>query len=433
MAEELVSRAADLLLSGAALPLPAAEEPKRSERFWWDTFVNVRRRAGSRESAVKAVVDAVRSELEVGQAAANTVIGPACMSLVLSGQMHLAGSLIDEVLVPYPSSARARIQLSKVHFWSGNLDAARYELAVLCAADKSRLTNAVLVQCAMAYRAWDLLSEIREALSSEPADDAGVGGTLKKVSTLLSLERARNAVAGYRVTCINLDRDIHRFEGIVASYRDIGLQLKRYPGVFGESVPALAKKDILPAGAPHNMVGCCLSHLGVWESIASGPEGMTLVLEDDGLPNFDFDLGAFIDGLPKDVDLCFVNDRLMPDWPAAPLRAYSTVALDEAWSSLPQSTRAVGADAYLLSRSGAEKLVKIVGKFGIPMNLDWFLCAVGLDARRPLRDGHANNLIKRTHGAIKNWPLLNARVATVPLVGHQPLGFTARHHFADSK
>lgn len=425
--KEDASTLAEALVSGREAPRRALRQPH--EKFWSDTFADVRRLSDGRQAAADAVMRAVRDELKVGQTAVSATVGPACLSLILTGHFHLAEALMEEVLTKFPFSVRARLQLCKLLFWAGKLEAARDELAKLCGVGKAGPANPAFIQCMLAFRTWDLLRGARDAIASRASDDEAVNVLSRKIGILLELPRHTNAKSHCKTICINLDRDVHRYDGIWASYREIGVSITRRPGLFGQSIPGLVKRAVMPEAAPPNMVGCFMSHLSVWETVANGPDEMTLVLEDDGLPNFDFDLAALLDRLPANVDLCFLNDRVVPEWVKAPSEPYTTIPLHEAWSALPQETRALGADAYLLSRQGAEKLLEIVGKSQVPINTDWFMFAIGLNGQVPLGDGHADSVIKRTCAVVRKWPYMNARAAAVPLVGHQPLGFTARHHF----
>lgn len=82
--------------------------------------------------------------------------------------------------------------------------------------------------------------------------------------------------------------------------------------LIGADVRArITKRENIPPRKLPGIVGCCLSHVGVWERIAAQSEPMA-VFEDDARPKHgDESLRMALramDRLPKDADLVWMND-----------------------------------------------------------------------------------------------------------------------------
>ena len=194
---------------------------------------------------------------------------------------------------------------------------------------------------------------------------------------LLLRQRLANFVISY---VINLDRDHERLDRMASEAKRAGLSFVRFAAIDGNELPVeLRAQFFSDTGQPHEPaltpgeIGCYASHLSIHELLLSDKNNdYALVLEDD--VRLSPDLLATIDAILA----------VLPKWDIIRLsNATKSVALPVA--SLPNGREIArywtvpnGAGAYLISRSGAEKSLKLRGGRTLPIDED---------LRRPWRSG----------------------------------------------
>ena len=184
------------------------------------------------------------------------------------------------------------------------------------------------------------------------------------------------------VFIINLDRDEQRLHDTISQLNNFPfLEVLRFPAFQGRTLPNRACHILTGNSWSHEhkgTLGCFLSHLAVWEVIANDTAyDYALVVED----NARFSNCEVLDGLelPEACDLVFCNSRTAyPDEhgshgvprfrPLDPVPAY-----------IETHGRAVGTDGYLLTTSGARKLLEFVTKDRLFSHVDLRMAAYGLD------------------------------------------------------
>lgn len=175
---------------------------------------------------------------------------------------------------------------------------------------------------------------------------------------------------------INLDRDVERMKLLTQDFAGIqDICLSRMPGVLASSLPDsvqrhLAQTKTKPeAGA----LGCFLSHVKVWETIAK-QSNWVLVLEDDAtIVSTEYLRRS---SLPEDAEIVFVNDRC--EQPSAVggddfVQFHSTLSLLRHKANPSTKISAPGTDGYLLSPTGAIKLISAVSRDYYHGHVDWRL------------------------------------------------------------
>jgi glycosyl transferase, family 25 len=172
---------------------------------------------------------------------------------------------------------------------------------------------------------------------------------------------------------INLDRDVERRKFLQGDLDAIGLQSTRIAGVNGADIPASIAHLFAHIGKGEPLMkpgelGCYASHITAWQHIVTNDLPHALVLEDDASFTEDASevLQQTIDNLPSGWD--FVHLASGPD------RAFRSL------TTLPCGRRIIrhsripfGAGGYLMSRSGAAKMLR-------PIPRVW---PIDLDTRRP--------------------------------------------------
>ena len=157
---------------------------------------------------------------------------------------------------------------------------------------------------------------------------------------------------------INLDRDTVRLAHMEAECARVGLQMQRWPALLGTALPpdldaCFAKRDGTDWPLSNGEIGCYASHITIWQALADGRLGdVALVMEDDLRLEDDF-AGVVRSALAVAApgwDLIRLSNT--------PRRAFVPVAKLGSRYSLVHYTRVpVSAATYLISRSGAEKLL----------------------------------------------------------------------------
>ena len=188
---------------------------------------------------------------------------------------------------------------------------------------------------------------------AQPRQPHGRGvGLLTAAQHLRALETGE---AQLDVVVINLDRDVARLQHMEVQLRGAGLTYRRFSAIDGAKLPANLRSyfdprcKTLSAGE----IGCYASHLAICaEIVASASDAPTLILEDDiECPPFMKPvLDRVITALPDAWDIV----RLSYPSKRAALRVATLV---DGFELVRYSQAPVSTGAYLLSRSGATKLL----------------------------------------------------------------------------
>ncbi|MEO0362407.1 MAG: FkbM family methyltransferase, partial [Pseudomonadota bacterium] len=120
--------------------------------------------------------------------------------------------------------------------------------------------------------------------------------------------------------------------------------------------------------------GCALSHLAAWRRMLADGAEAALICEDDARLIAD-PASARPDG---PFDVVFANRRTA-DWLAA-AGAEGFLSAAEVVAALDAPPSPPGADAYLVSRRGAERLISAVEETGVVAGIDWLILSRGLPA-----------------------------------------------------
>ncbi|HZY68796.1 MAG TPA: glycosyltransferase family 25 protein [Devosia sp.] len=229
-----------------------------------------------------------------------------------------------------------------------------------------------------------------------------------------------------RAILINLDRDAERLRRATAALARQDIATIRLPALLGTALPQFLRERI-PGEVGPGSLGCFLSHVRAWETIAAGEHG-AIVLEDDMQILRDLrechELAA-----RSGLDLLFMNARMAP--PKGPQRRTGSeiLALDEAiLSRTGQGGHACGADGYYLSPRGARAMISLVQRTGVWDEVDWTLLVAAVGRARlpsiagnPLFAGKLGQLAARLD---VSEPLLGAAALRSPAVRHGGMGST---------
>lgn len=189
---------------------------------------------------------------------------------------------------------------------------------------------------------------------------------------------------------INLAQENRKLAITDKLLRAVGVYSMRLDAVDARNLPGYALRKLaadegyLAAQGPSS-IATALSHIKALES-AARREKPTLILEDDVVPYASPDLDFLEDLYDDKLDLLFVNRRMsFPDLRQRGPRVVS------AWSVLEKRKReynGIGADAYFVTPSGANKILDLFVRDGIHGHYDWQLGAYAVateaSAQKPI-------------------------------------------------
>jgi GR25 family glycosyltransferase involved in LPS biosynthesis len=219
-----------------------------------------------------------------------------------------------------------------------------------------------------------------------------LGRTLVYLEAVQHLRKAfRNqSNADYPVLVINRDRDVARMARFRKTCEGQGIRFERLRAVDlagGQNLPEEFRsriglnfygRDQFLRGA----VGCFLSHATAWRAVLDGGHAAAFVCEDDATFLAPLPSSWEMFSIPEEGELIFANQRMAvglqqkeylrrlgAERVLAVPASEATIALQAA---VPHIS-GLGTDGYLVTRRGAARLLEILEKRGITMEVDWFL------------------------------------------------------------
>ena len=176
------------------------------------------------------------------------------------------------------------------------------------------------------------------------------------------------------IVFINLDKDIERRERLEAEFIRLGLPGKRFPAVWWKELPQ-HEQDVLYSAAlnqhqyykplVNGEKGCYASHLEAWRQLLASEASALVVLEDDVVLDDSFE--AVIQAIAEsDEDWDMI--KLMGRFGAEKIRSKKPLTPTHdliSYQRVPSMTA-----GYVVSRSGARKLLESRVPFGRPIDVD---------------------------------------------------------------
>jgi GR25 family glycosyltransferase involved in LPS biosynthesis len=232
------------------------------------------------------------------------------------------------------------------------------------------------------FQAWTYAEAVCESMLQQcPSIRRQFGYKLSVIRDFARQERLfQQNDRRLRAYAINLLSDIDRWADLKEAWLRAEVDPVRINGVYGRHLPNLVVSSLkCGKSIGRGTLGCFLGHLNAWQAVAGGADGFALVLEDDAVPMLKISTESFVAlDLPDDWDICFVNERMSIPVSSEYVELYGqrrVLPVEDVISMRPKEQRGVGADAYLLSRKGAAKLLSAVSRDGIVGHVDFQLLA----------------------------------------------------------
>ncbi len=187
---------------------------------------------------------------------------------------------------------------------------------------------------------------------------------------------------------INRRVDSDRLARFSASAADYGLEFERIAAIDGHDpmAPFFLYRDLLGDDfwgrdtIKPGAFACYLSHAAAWRRLLASDDDMALICEDDvAFSQSPIPLIAEAEGLDA-FDVIFANERAA-EWRNAAVDGDALTPIGEVLAGLADKglapgagiSKAPGADCYLVSRSGAEKLLVNLAKDRVIAGVDWLM------------------------------------------------------------
>eukprot|EP00930_Biecheleria_cincta_P049748 TRINITY_DN34948_c0_g1_i1.p1 TRINITY_DN34948_c0_g1~~TRINITY_DN34948_c0_g1_i1.p1 ORF type:complete len:428 (-),score=72.35 TRINITY_DN34948_c0_g1_i1:114-1397(-) len=182
-----------------------------------------------------------------------------------------------------------------------------------------------------------------------------------------------------RVLVVNLDKSVDRWEKCTEEFAKQNVEAERFPAVLGKALSEEERNENVTFGARYfctaGMIGCFMSHLGIWKKVVKEDIPYVVVLEDDVVlyPDFTEKLKTLLEELPEGWDVCLLGAVGCVNQDREPLSMKSYGWLTGGSRASPGKTRTIsphlfvpykpaGTHAYMISRKGAEVLANACPK-----------------------------------------------------------------------
>lgn len=157
---------------------------------------------------------------------------------------------------------------------------------------------------------------------------------------------------------INLDRSAERFARMAVQLDAIGLEYQRFSAIDGKKNWTKLSKNLDQMRFERNVgrrvlpgeIGCYMSHLELWSRIATGPDEIALILEDDVIFHEDFPAA-----LQRAEQLADFWDVLKLNRIRA--KAPKTIAKIDGYDLNIYRGAFTGMGAYLIKKDAAQRLL----------------------------------------------------------------------------
>ena len=229
----------------------------------------------------------------------------------------------------------------------------------------------------------------------------------------------------YKISCsvISLERRVDKLKNFVEKNNEQiqSLQYKVFRAIDGNTIKLSQKIYKLFETGDFNyrkgIMGCALSHLILWIQLANSQLDSLLIFEDDATVCHLFceKLSFCIRQLPDQWDILFLGHHLYKDFRRQTDRSDNLVVCLEKWDVNRRISQSMGGTyGYLISKSGAIKLLREIYHKGVYNGIDWIMfksdCDIFYSYPHIVYSEYPENETTATSDIQKNFECLNASI-----------------------
>ncbi|NOJ64183.1 MULTISPECIES: glycosyltransferase family 25 protein [unclassified Arthrobacter] len=264
---------------------------------------------------------------------------------------------------------------------------------------------------------WDEVEQFVHSSVAEP-DAPAVKVLMKRAELGLSF---RDQAAEFPTYVLNMLEDRRKLSLLRGLYRQFGVVPNRHEAVDGRRIDPSELPDI----AAHRglrmgkgALGCALGHISMWQTFLLSNRSYGFFLEDDGLPYTWMNLSEVVAEAGQ-FDVLYVNERMSSV--KAGIVSTSISPLWETLATRPDSVHGWGADGYILSRLGAERLLEAASEDKVLSHIDGQIASYGIPP-----DATPTNVAQQIGLSVRQTsrylPTLNIKCLEFPLVASMDFG-----------
>lgn len=358
---------------------------------------------------------------------------PALLALTIlqitrrSGDFARSEELLKEASEDYPADDYVLQQYLQSSLANGNLRQLTVSLDQVLLRDLSRMNHVNMnryAELAATAGSWTHVSRLLS--NTATANPVGHATALLRARYDLGVQYEDNESAGFPAYVVNLFEDKRKLQLVRKLFGGMGIEVRRHDALNGRAlsryvVDATLASNVSRVNFGQGAVACALSHVATWEKIAEGEDAHTLVLEDDAAPYSWRGIQSLVLAA-GDFDILYVNDRMSSIHTGRIDLGFSDIwGVLRAW---PQGRQGWGMDGYILSRTGAEKLLQAVCLDKIIGHIDHQVGAYGvMSEATPLSQTQTFGVALRR--GLKSNILMNAIALNFPLTTQLNFGYSS--------
>ena len=239
----------------------------------------------------------------------------------------------------------------------------------------------------------------------------------------------------YPIYSISLRDDIRKREIIRKSYQRIDKDVIFIDGVIGRDIPRAIYKNLSPCGFNFELtagvIGCSLSHIKAIETFYLSKEKYALIIEDDAVPMYNFNMNDAIKSIPDDFDILMVNERMSSFYLNKPeiMDGYTTVT--KRLDLMDDRQEGWGGDGYIISRKGAELILENYSIDGVLGHFDGQLVSYGYECKSGEKN-KANHIASKFYKLRKSKHTLNIFTLNFPFVSQVNFGYSSSQRISNN-
>lgn len=244
---------------------------------------------------------------------------------------------------------------------------------------------------------------------------------IKKRAGIKSSKACRN----FPCYLINRNTDRMRLERFDRAAKRIGLDYERVEAVnaleqkfnFHPYKSIIANKYYRKSIFPKGMIGCFLSHFKCWTLLLSSGADLACIFEDDAQVLISPQRVLNASNIPQDADLIFLNNRMSEGFMDSETLVKikdKGVFFADAFEAVKRTYQkglaidGVGTDGYLITKSGADKLLEMFKRHGLYQCVDWEILINSLNKSdfEELVNLHGNKSFSHINYGIRSYVMI---------------------------